>query len=431
MNGSAPKSLWRRNHPRRLGWRKLLAIVLFVPVATVSYGVYQLLINPALGGKPADERLARMQQSPQWRDGQFVNPQPQWSDLRSAWLRFLFGKANPHGEPEAPIPVVHNDAGMLATPPASGLRVTWFGHSSALIEIDGGRVLIDPLWSERPSPLSWIGPKRWYPPPVALESLRDIVDVVVISHEHFDHLDYATIHAMRTWRTQFVVPLGVGAHLLRWGIPEARIRELDWWESVRIDGLDVVATPARHSSGRLSFGPRPLWAGFALIGDRHRVWYSGDTGFHTTFTDIGERLGPFDLTLIDAGQYDANWPDAHQGPELAVEAHKCVRGRAMLPIHWALIKQANHTWTEPVERVLAAARRHRITVLTPRPGESIEPANVVPGVRWWPELPWRTADETPIYGTEAGLVSNRIQPDACGDLPDRQSVAAPGEDRYE
>ncbi|MCL2892628.1 MBL fold metallo-hydrolase [Brenneria tiliae] len=399
---------------RTPSWWKLLAIVLLMPIAAVAYVIYRVAMNPVLGGRPNGERLARMRQSPQWRDGRFVNPQPQWADFRSAWKRLLFGKTNPHGKPDAPVPTVRTDVAMLATAPASGLRVTWFGHSSSLIEIDGSRVLIDPLWGDRASPLSWFGAKRWYPPLAELESLRDIVDVVVISHEHFDHLDYAAIHAMRAWSTPFVVPLGVGAHLLRWGIPEARIREMDWWESVSIGGLDVVATPARHSSGRFSFGPRPLWAGFALIGARHRVWYSGDTGFHATLTDIGERLGPFDLTLIDAGQYDAFWPDAHQGPELAVEAHRRVRGKAMLPVHWALIKLAEHTWTEPVERVLAAARGHGIRVLTPRPGESIEPASAA-SARWWPDLPWRTADEAPLYGTEAGAASSRIRLGACAD----------------
>ncbi|TBU98353.1 hypothetical protein DNJ95_10630 [Stutzerimonas kirkiae] len=429
MKGAGPKDDLRPVRRRIARWKVLLLIGVAVLLALVAFGAYQLKMNPAFGGAPSGERLARMQQSPQWRDGRFENPQPQWADLRSAWMRFLFGRASPHAEPDVPIPVVRTDARSLEIPPASGLRATWLGHSSALIEIDGGTVLIDPVWSERPSPLSWAGPKRWYAPPVGLDALRDKVDAVVISHDHYDHLDYATIRTMATWRTLFVVPLGVGAHLLRWGIPEARIRELDWWESARVGGLELVATPARHSSGRFSFGPRPLWAGFAVIGARHRVWYSGDSGFHATLTDIGERLGPFDLTLIDVGQYDADWPDAHLGPELAVQAHRRVRGEAMLPVHWALIKQANHAWTEPGERVLAAARCHAVTVLTPRPGEGIEPTRATPGRPWWPALPWNNADEAPIRATEAGSPSHRVHGDTCSGPPAAQTIAPHAGDR--
>jgi L-ascorbate metabolism protein UlaG (beta-lactamase superfamily) len=160
------------------------------------------------------------------------------------------------------------------------LRVTWFGHASTLVEVDGMTLLIDPLWSERASPVSWAGPKRWYPAPIAIADLPKI-DAVLISHDHVDHLDYQTISAMKSWSNVFVVPLGVGAHLVHWGIPESRIIELDWWESAHVGALELVATPARHASGRLtSKGNRTLWAGWAVVGPAHRVWYSGDTGFH-------------------------------------------------------------------------------------------------------------------------------------------------------
>jgi L-ascorbate metabolism protein UlaG (beta-lactamase superfamily) len=266
------------------------------------------------------------------------------------------------------------------------LRVTWFGHSSALVEIDGTRVLIDPLWSERASPVSWAGPKRWYAAPVALSALPTI-DAVVISHDHYDHLDRTAILSMKSGRAVFVLPLGVGAHLARWGIPESRIVELDWWQSTHVGALEIIATPARHKSGRIATQlDKTLWAGYAIVGAKHRVWYSGDTGFHEGLASIGKRLGPFDVTLIDSGQYDINWPDTHLGPELAVEAHRRVRGGVMIPVHWGLLKLAEHAWTEPVERVLKAASSHGVQVWVPRPGQSIEPTQGIRSTRWWAPL---------------------------------------------
>jgi L-ascorbate metabolism protein UlaG (beta-lactamase superfamily) len=367
----------------------------------------------ACGAKPAGERLARAQQSPQWHETQFKDPQAIWIDTRRAMLHFIFGKSEPTATPDAPVPVVHTSAAALASAPQSGLRVTWFGHSSTLLEIDGSKILIDPFWSERASPFAWAGPKRWYPPPIALSDLPPI-DVVLISHDHYDHLDYASIVAMRSWHNLFVVPLGVGAHLSRWGIPNERIIELDWWQSTRQGNINLVATPARHSSGRLSpNSDHTLWAGFAIIGDQHRAWYSGDTSYHDDLHDIGARLGPFDVTLIEAGQYDANWADNHLGPELAVQAHIQVRGRVMIPVHWALIKLAQHTWTEPIERVRVAARCHDVEVLAPRPGESVEPTQhpVIP--QWWPDLQWVSAGERPILSTVNGDPAERVTLDAC------------------
>jgi L-ascorbate metabolism protein UlaG (beta-lactamase superfamily) len=367
----------------------------------------------AFGAKPQGERLARAQQSPQWYDGHFKDPQAIWIDTRRALLHFTFGASEPTATPDAPIPVVHPTGATFAIPPQSGLRVTWFGHSSTLLEIDGSNILIDPFWGERASPFSWGGPKRWYPPPIALSELPPI-DVVLISHDHYDHLDYPSIVAMKSWHNVFVVPLGVGAHLSRWGIPNERIIELDWWQSARHGNIEVVATPARHASGRLSpNSDHTLWAGFAVIGDQHRAWYSGDTSYHNDLHNIGTRFGPFDVTLIEAGQYDAAWADNHLGPELAVQAHIQVRGRTMIPVHWALLKLAQHTWTEPVERVLVAARCHDVEVLAPRPGESIEPTQHPVLPQWWPHLQWDPASERPVLATLNGDPAERVTLDAC------------------
>jgi len=340
-----------------------------------------------------------MQHSPQWKNGTFHNPQPLWNSYLAA-VGSLF-RRSPHSVPRpGDIPVVRPD---LETSPASGLRATWLGHSTVHLHIDGTRVLTDPVWGPRASPLSWAGPRRWYAPVIPLAEMPR-PDAVVISHDHYDHLDRPTLLAMRDWDVRFVVPLGVGARLVGWGIPAARITELDWWESTTVGSLEITCTPARHASGRTLFDKdRTLWAGYAFRGPAHRVYFSGDTGLFNGLEAIGARLGPFDLTLIEAGAYGAAWPDWHLGPEQAVEAHGRVKGRVMLPIHWGLFDLAAHGWTEPVERVLEAARARGASVVVPRPGQGVEPGNPWRQDRWWPLLPWKTAAESPIVATLDGL----------------------------
>lgn len=354
----------------------------------------------ALGHRPDAERRQRMARSPQWRRGRFHNPQPIWSNYAKAIVNGL--GASPHGTPHQPISLPKIDPAALRTRPASGLRVTWLGHSTTLIEIDGLRVLTDPVWSERASPSRWFGPKRWYQPPLALDDLP-VIDAVLISHDHYDHLDHRTIQALKDRVAKFIAPLGVGAHLEYWGVPASRIVELDWWECTEIGPLTVTSTPARHASARGLFDKdMTLWSGYAINGPRHGVYFSGDTGMQEAFSAIGEKLGPFDVTLMETGEYNVAWSDWHAGPEQAVAAHRLVRGALMIPIHWGLFKLAPHAWTEPVERAIAAAARTGVTIATPRPGESVEPATMPATARWWPELPWSTAEETPVVSTLDG-----------------------------
>ena len=391
-----------------------VAGVLLGLVAAAAAGISATLSGcQSFGAHAGGERLARMERSPEWRDGEFRNPQPMWNDMHLALAHGFSGV--PDNEPSAPVPVARTDPTVLAQAPATGLRVTWFGHSSTLLEIDGTRVLTDPIWSDRASPFEWIGPRRWYPPTIALARLPPI-DAVLISHDHYDHLDRATIVAMRGWKNLFIVPLGLGAHLQRWGIPADRIVELDWWQSTRVGALALTLVPARHASGRVQ--PRSdvtLWGGFALVGERHRVYYSGDTGLFDEMAEIGRRFGPFDLALVEAGQYDAAWPDWHLGPEQAVLSAGRVRAKALIPVHWGLFRLAPHGWTEPVERVLAAARCAGLPVITPRPGQTIEPTALRPGdsSRWWPDAHWSDAAQTPIVATVDGVDAHRVALPTC------------------
>jgi L-ascorbate metabolism protein UlaG (beta-lactamase superfamily) len=368
-------------------------------VAAIAAGA--LANCSALGGRAAGARLQRMHESPEWQGSHFENPQPIVNDTWAAVMTLFH--PDPNVRPRSQLRTVPVEPARFALPPPSGLRVTWLGHSTILLEIDGHRFLTDPVWSERVGPTSFVGPRRFFPPLLALRDLPPL-DAVVLSHDHYDHLDYATIVALKNRNLVFIAPLGVGAHLERWGVPSAQIAELDWWDAHAFGDLTLWATPARHASGRVLLvdDGAKLWAGYAFIGARHRVYYSGDTGLFPGLRTIGDRFGPFDLTMIEAGQYDKSWPDWHLGPEQAVEAHRRVRGAVMLPVHWGLFALAAHSWTEPIERVLAAARDAGVTVISPRPGQSVEPTVERPQERWWPALPWRTATDDPIVADHAG-----------------------------
>ena len=374
-------------------WLGRLAIVVVVVIVGVVATAWR-----ALGARATGERRVRMEHSPQWRDGKFVNPEPLQNDMIGALLSFR--ELSPNASPHAPVPVIDIAPHHFDTLPPSGLRVTWMGHSTALIEIDGARVLTDPVWSERPSPLSWIGPKRYYAPLIALKDLPPI-DAVVISHDHYDHLDYPTVVQLLATRAKFIVPLGIGAHLEYWGVPLDRIVEMDWWEHTNIGSLTITLTPARHASGRTGLfdNDAKLWGGFAIASARHNVYYSGDTGLFRAMNDIGAKLGPFDVTLIESGQYHRTWPDWHIGPEQAVNANARVQGKTMIPVHWGLFTLAMHSWTEPVERTLAAALLTHTTLFTPEPGEGVEPTTPFTNRHWWPDIPWQTATQHPIVST--------------------------------
>jgi L-ascorbate metabolism protein UlaG (beta-lactamase superfamily) len=342
----------------------------------------------AFGGKPD---RARLRTSPHFAGDGFENGEPtsMMEPRRWGWAlkEWLFGR-----EMRAPVcalPMATDTAARLATPAASGLRVTWLGHSTTLVEIDGAAVLTDPMWSERASPSTLVGPKRFHPPPVAIEALPHL-DAVVISHEHYDHLDEMSVRALAPRGVPFHVPLGIGAHLLAWGVPAAQIVEHDWWQDATLPGgVRLVATPSRHFNGRLPGRTGALWTSWSIVGPRHRVFFSGDTGLTESLREVARREGPFDVALIEIGQWNAAWGDIHLGPRGALEAFERSGAKVLIPIHWGTFVLAYHAWSEPPETLLAEAAARGATVLTPLLGEPIEPAAtpLPKTTAWWRAYP--------------------------------------------
>ena len=348
----------------------------------------------AFGADPTGERLARIESSPNFVDGSFRNPVPTRRLVPgSATAGLRAGLTKKGSKPAGAVPVHPLTAAELAVPPADGLRLTWMGHATVLAEIAGRRVLFDPVWGERCSPFSGFGPRRLHPNPIPLADLGPI-DVVVVSHDHYDHLDMGAIRTLIRSGADFAVPLGVGAHLEHWGVSADRLVELDWNESARVAGLTLTATPARHYCARgLRTGTHQLWASWVVASAEHRLFHSGDTGYFPGFAEIGAQHGPFDATMMQVGAYSEFWPEVHMTPEEGVRAHGDLGGSAvLLPIHWATFDLAPHRWEEPIERTLAAALAAGVTVAAPVPGQPFVPAAVAEPDPWWREVAAAPAD---------------------------------------
>jgi L-ascorbate metabolism protein UlaG (beta-lactamase superfamily) len=337
------------------------------------------------------EQATTMLRRAVFEERRFVNPVETsvggWETLWKTLPLYLSNKEEKF--PRTPPGPFRTDAGVYETRPASGLRVTWMGHSSTLVEIDGMRVLTDPVWDERASPLRWAGPKRFFAAPLKLEEMPQL-DAVVVSHDHYDHLGESTIRRLakmpKMRETEWVTSLGVGEILEEYGVKRGRITELDWTESAGDESLKITALPSRHFSGRSMFNRfGTLWSSFALKGPEHNVYYGADSGWWPGFAEIGAEYGPFDLTMLEIGAYNEMWKDIHMGPEGAARAFEDMGASGLLmPIHWGLFDLALHGWRQPIEQMLEIAREKGIALWVPKPGS---PTEMVKGeehrAEWW------------------------------------------------
>jgi L-ascorbate metabolism protein UlaG (beta-lactamase superfamily) len=329
-------------------------------------------------------RRERSQASTQFHDGKFRNPSGAGPDIKGSRLsimgEFFFRRGR--REPRAALPLARPHE-TWARPVDTGFRVTWLGHSTVLLELDGRRVLTDPVFGDRASPFSFAGPRRFHPVPATLDELPPL-DAVVLSHDHFDHLCASTVTALAARRVPFVTALGVGAHLEEYGVDPAVIRELDWHESTEVAGLRFTATPSQHFSGRsLTGNNRTLWASWVVQSERRKVFFSGDTGLIPEFADIGRAHGPFDLVMLEVGAYHPAWGTIHLGPENALTAFERLGGGTLLPVHWGTFNLGLHDWDEPAETLLTLAAQRGARIVTPQIGAAFEPEQVSAPSPWW------------------------------------------------
>jgi L-ascorbate metabolism protein UlaG (beta-lactamase superfamily) len=264
------------------------------------------------------------------------------------------------------------------------LNIIWLGHSSVLIQIDGLNILTDPAFGKHASPVPGFGPKRFFPSPLTLEEMPNI-DYVLCSHNHYDHLDKKTIKLLAKKNVKFICPLGVGQNLLKWGIDRSQFLELNWWDDFNLsEDVKIIATPSRHFSGRgLGDRNKSLWCSFAIVGKNKKLFYGADSGFMTGFEEIGEKIGPFDISMLEIGASSPYWPDIHMGPEKAVKAHKLLKAEILLPIHWGTFNLAMHPWKEPVIKVIELAKENQIKLFLPIPGaiHKIDGKEMIS--KWW------------------------------------------------
>ncbi|AWM35089.1 MBL fold metallo-hydrolase [Hymenobacter nivis] len=345
-------------------------------------------LSPQLGGMPTKADRQRFARSGHYVDGKFKNLLPTIQltegNMASVLWNFAFRK-HPNTEPPGPLPTQPLDSLTIVRKSPGLVRVTWFGHSASLVEMAGQNILLDPMLSVEMGPLPLVTPKRYNPRLAITPEQLPPITAVLISHDHYDHLDYQTIRKIKDKVGHFYVPLGIGAHLRAWGVPAARITEMNWGDSARMAGITLRCTPSRHFSGRgLTNRNSTLWCSWVMQGPTKRIFYTGDGGYGPHFAAIGAQYGPFDLALVECGQYDRQWAEIHMLPEQSVQAARDVRATAMLPVHWGAFTEANHPWNEPVARATAEAARLGQPLTTPRLGEPVTLGpGPLPAAPWW------------------------------------------------
>ncbi|WP_354359937.1 MBL fold metallo-hydrolase [Pedobacter sp. UYP30] len=339
----------------------------------------------SFGELPQGDRRSRIKALPNYKNGALENlvqtpMQLEGVGFTKLLLRFLFAK-RPNASPKKALPHVVPNLNGLADPVSP--EIIWFGHSSYLIKINGKRILVDPVFSNRASPVSFMGPKAFLGSDIVQAEEFKNIDILLITHDHFDHLDYETITKIWPHIDKVVTSLGVGAHLTDWGIAAEKITELAWNEHVLIDGLNFTAVSARHFSGRKFKRNQTVWSAFMLKTDTHHLFLGGDSGYEKHFKEIGDQFGPFDIALLECGQYNEYWPYIHMFPEQTVQAAKDLGTKTLMPVHWGKFSLAMHAWDEPIKKLFIEAKKQNLALTTPKIGETIVLDKPLPTEEWW------------------------------------------------
>ena len=354
------------------------AILIIALTAVMLAAIILLFLNlyPSVGKYPdKNERAELGKRSKHYSDGQFHNENA---------VTTMTGDAYPSSDRKIPKTLLRAKKPAFLTDPQPGdLSFTWLGHSSFLLQMGTTNILVDPVFSDRSSPVQFAGPKRFSELPLAADELPEI-DVLFISHDHYDHLDYHLIQQIKDRVGAVIVPLGVDSILKGWGVDKERIIALDWWDSVEINGISFTLTPSQHFTGRNPLkGNRTLWGGLYLNDGVHRVYYTGDGGYNDVFGKVRERLGAPELMLAECGQYDTAWANIHMFPEETVQAGIDAGAEWLIPIHWGSFSICNHAWDDPIKRVTTAAET-KLQLATPQIGQTVSFPDIASYTeRWW------------------------------------------------
>ena len=358
-------------------------------LALVIVGTAFLYLSPQFGGTVSEAQKVLYEKTGHYAEGIFLNEEEIVMEINCHSITDMMKETmnpDPNVAPDHNIETDKIDPRSLDQQIDSMTRVTWLGHSSFLIEISGKKILIDPIFSQYAAPHPLLGRARFNSEmPIEIGQLSEI-DLVIISHDHYDHLDYPSIKKLKEKVDHFYVPLGVGNHLRRWKIAEENFTEMDWWEESQYEDLKIIFAPSRHMSGRgLGDQSATLWGSWIVQNDTKNIYFSGDGGYGKHFADIGEKYGPFDLGLMECGQYNEQWRDVHMMPEESAKAALDLKAKLIMPIHWGAFALATHSWTDPVERIVKAAQKLKVPIATPRMGEQIELSDLSLGHQdaWW------------------------------------------------
>lgn len=371
----------------------MLYFILYLFIGLVGLLVTILLvaliftrISPVFGQRPTVVQQKRYLKFPYFKAPRFNNIIKPLIDSTLPDYQQSHAPTNPNKRPKITLPVHKIDSKQLLKHP-SKTRITWFGHSTLLFEFPKQLVLVDPMFSPYASPVQGVGSKRFQAElPLKLEDWPP-VDTIVITHDHYDHLDYRSIKELKGKTKRFIVPAGVGAHLEKWGVSPSKIKEMGWWEELQLDGVKFIFTPTHHYSGRaLNDRFHSLWGGWILDTTEERFFVSGDGGFGTHFKYIGTKYGPFDLAFIECGQYSRNWPQNHLFPPQSIQAALDVRAKIAMPIHWGSFALGFHDWNSPAERFTELALAQNLPVLVPEIGASFDLEQQPALSYWWRPL---------------------------------------------